>query len=79
MGNSTQQNDANGGTPLAGLTGSPTIRGFLSFHAGVKVGDNPYREKTEEFWKWMVGWASALLVETKAKMANTRLSEVMQK
>ena len=68
---STEQNDTKAGTPSPERLGSPTIRGFLAFHAGVKVGDNPYSEDSDDFWKWMAGWTSAAEEAVKAKMANT--------
>jgi hypothetical protein len=67
----SKQSEVTAGTPSPERLGSPTIRGFLAFNAGVKVGDNPYQEDTDDFWKWMAGWTSAGEEAVKAKLANT--------
>jgi len=39
------------------------LKEFRAFQAGIRarkasvvVGDNPYGEKTKEYWQWMQGW-----------------------
>lgn len=61
-------------TPAAGCRTSqppcsPFLAGCEAFRAGVKVGDNPHNEDTEDHWRWMAGWAEAGM---KARRANAK-------
>ena len=38
---------------------SAECRGRRDYQAGVKVGDNPFDEHDESFWRWMKGWSEA--------------------
>ena len=50
---------------------SPFLAGCEAFRAGVKVGDNPHHEDTDDHWRWMQGWVAAGM---EARRANTPLS-----
>ena len=33
-------------------------RGYEDAESGVKVGDNPFPEESEEHWEWLHGWTA---------------------